>query len=94
MIKRLYRLLSQPVSGNVTTDVLSDALASLGYVDRPQTAVNVAKKISRMSGIEFEEFVAGVFRQQGYAVEITQATGDHGIDLMMTRGNQTTGRSV
>src|SRR5262249_27688684 len=40
------------------------------------------------SGLQFEEFVADLFRRKGYAVEITQGSGDHGIDLLMRKDQQ------
>ncbi len=36
-----------------------------------------------MSGLEFERFMANLFRQKGYAVEETKATGDQGVDLLL-----------
>jgi restriction system protein len=38
-----------------------------------------------MSGVEFENWVADYFRKQGYAVEPTPVTGDHGIDLILRK---------
>jgi HJR/Mrr/RecB family endonuclease len=35
-----------------------------------------------MSGIQFEEFVAAVLRGAGYEVNITNTTGDFGVDLI------------
>lgn len=39
-----------------------------------------------MSGEEFEEFCANVLRGNGYTnVEVTKASGDHGIDVLATK---------
>ncbi|WP_302760034.1 restriction endonuclease [Christensenella hongkongensis] len=38
--------------------------------------------IDLMSGYEFEEFVAGLFKKMGYATEVTKASGDQGIDVL------------
>jgi len=38
-----------------------------------------------MSGAEFEEFAAGVFRQLGFTVRKTGASGDRGVDLILRR---------
>ena len=43
----------------------------------------VRDDINYMSGAQFEEFMAGVLRQKGYAVEKTKATGDQGVDLLL-----------
>jgi restriction system protein len=39
-----------------------------------------------MGGIEFENFVANLFRRQGYSVEHTPRSGDQGADLLVTMG--------
>ncbi len=36
-----------------------------------------------MSGIEFENFVAGLYRSRGFEVELTRASGDYGADLIV-----------
>jgi restriction system protein len=41
--------------------------------------------VDTMSGVEFEHYVAAVLRGVGYAVELTRATGDFGVDLIATR---------
>ena len=61
---------------------------SLGYLDRPPSPVDLVSKLQAFNGLEFEEFVATVFRSDGYFVEMTQITGDHGIDLLMRKDNQ------
>lgn len=41
------------------------------------------KKVDAMSGIEFEEFTAGLLQKLGYTnVSVTQASGDQGIDVL------------
>lgn len=42
-----------------------------------------------MSGVDFEQFLAYYFRDQGYRVEVTRATGDYGADLILRKGRQT-----
>jgi HJR/Mrr/RecB family endonuclease len=44
---------------------------------------SVRDEINYMSGLEFERFMANLFRQKGYAVEETKATGDQGVDLLL-----------
>ncbi len=44
------------------------------------------RAIDRMSGTEFEEFVAAQLRIAGYAVTPTASTGDYGVDLIARKG--------
>lgn len=41
-------------------------------------------------GKEFENAIAIAFKKQGFFVEHTQNTGDHGIDLFLKKDNETT----
>lgn len=41
--------------------------------------------IDAMAGVEFEHYVAAVLRGIGYAVQVTKATGDFGVDLIAVR---------
>ncbi len=43
----------------------------------------VRDEINHMSGPEFERFMADLFRQKGYAVKQTPASGDQGVDLIL-----------
>src|ERR1019366_3615951 len=36
-----------------------------------------------LRGIEFEEFLAEVFKELGFQVQTTKVTGDHGVDLII-----------
>jgi restriction system protein len=42
-------------------------------------------RIDTMSGVEFEQYVAAVFRGLGYEVSTTKATGDFGVDVVATK---------
>ena len=44
----------------------------------------VKDRVNSMSGQEFERFMAEVFRQKGYPVELTPGSGDQGVDLLAT----------
>ena len=44
-----------------------------------------ASELDQLSGTEFEEFLAGLFRAQGYAAEFTAVTGDYGADLILSK---------
>lgn len=42
-------------------------------------------RIDAMSGVEFEQYVAAVFRGLGYEVSTTKVTGDFGVDVVATK---------
>ena len=44
-----------------------------------------AGELDQLSGAEFEKFLAGLFRSQGYTVELTPSTGDYGADLILIK---------
>ena len=44
-----------------------------------------AAELNKLSGVEFEEFLAGLFRVQGYAAELTPTSGDYGADLILSK---------
>ncbi|MDD2742987.1 MAG: restriction endonuclease [Rhodocyclaceae bacterium] len=44
-----------------------------------------AEELDKLSGTEFEVFLAGLFRADGYAVELTPSTGDYGADLILVK---------
>lgn len=43
----------------------------------------VKDEINYMSGEQFEDFMADLFRQKGYSVQTTIASGDQGVDLIL-----------
>lgn len=47
-----------------------------------------AEELDQLSGPEFEAFLAGLFRAQGYAAELTPTTGDYGADLILLKDGQ------
>jgi HJR/Mrr/RecB family endonuclease len=44
-----------------------------------------AAVLNQLSGAEFENYLAGLFRQLGYQVELTPTTGDYGADLLLSK---------
>ena len=44
-----------------------------------------ATELDQLTGVEFEEFLAGLFRAQGYAAELTSTSGDYGADLILSK---------
>lgn len=69
-------------------DSAKEILEWMGYNRNDLTSVGIACKIRSLSGAEFEEYVGSIFKALGFAVEFTPETGDHGIDLILHRGNQ------
>ena len=70
------KVLLKRVCGYVGTDVTDinirvarEALVSFGYLDRPASPMDLVSKVRRLNGVEFEEFVANIFRLEGYFVE-------------------------
>ena len=41
--------------------------------------------LDKLSGVEFEHFLAGLFRENGYEVQLTSTSGDYGADLILTK---------
>lgn len=44
-----------------------------------------AAELDQLSGVGFEEFLAGLFRSQGYMAELTTTTGDYGADIILSK---------
>ena len=42
-------------------------------------------ELDKLSGVEFEEFLAGLFQQSGYVAELTASSGDYGADLILSK---------
>ena len=74
-----------PFAHPVTMELVQRALTYLGYSQIPESYTELEQKLNIMNGIEFEEFIAKFFRNKGYIVELTSATGDHGIDLLIKK---------
>lgn len=47
-------------------------------------ALDIAR-IDTMSGVEFENYMASIFRHQGYKVKDTPVSGDFGVDLILIK---------
>lgn len=67
---------------------------TMSQKQREQTAWQLAygrakaAELDALSGVEFEAFLAGLFRAQGYVADLTPATGDYGADLILVKDNQ------
>ncbi len=45
-------------------------------------------ELKKLSGIEFEDYLAELFRSHGYQIETTPVTGDYGADLILDKDQQ------
>jgi Holliday junction resolvasome RuvABC ATP-dependent DNA helicase subunit len=87
LLLRLNRFAVHP-PGELPEQSVLDAFKRLGYVRSKPTLTELTEKLKAMSAIDFERYVAAIFRQSGFVVETTKATGDHGIDLVVRRDGQ------
>lgn len=55
--------------------------AEIRRANRPAV---IMQRVDTMSGVEFENFVANIFRRNGYRVRTTATTGDFGADLILS----------
>jgi len=88
LLRRVREYMGTCGKNLLTVDVARDALISFGYLDNHGESPDLRRMLSNMSGVEFEEFIATLFRKLGYTVELTKGSGDHGIDLLMRKENQ------
>ena len=70
--------------GNTSTDADQDDedTANSLFETASQETEDYLLKAWRSTGSAFEHVVAAVFRAMGYTAEATQASGDHGIDVI------------
>jgi Holliday junction resolvasome RuvABC ATP-dependent DNA helicase subunit len=88
MVKRLRDYVNDYATDHVTVDLAKEALVSFGYIGKPSTRTDLASDVCSMTAVAFEEFSVSLFREMGYAVEITSGTSDSGIDLLLRKNNQ------
>ena len=72
----------------LTYSIAQKAAQYLGIDNENHENYFSSERICKMSGIEFEHFVASVFRKKGYLVTETAASGDHGIDLILQKNGE------
>jgi Holliday junction resolvasome RuvABC ATP-dependent DNA helicase subunit len=87
ILKRIERLYGKEKIG---LEDLPNVFSHLGLGEYYPSALRLQDTLRTMGGREFEHWSASLFRGEGYAVQITQASGDHGIDLILTRDGRTT----
>ena len=56
------------------------------YLYRSKPLTLESANVDGMDGVEFERFMAGLLRRNGYdGVELTRASGDYGVDVIAQR---------
>jgi len=82
---RIDNYLGKDQNREINSVRLDEILAWLGYGSDNSQPLVLFDSLQAMSGTEFEEHVAHIFRGDGYEVTFTEVTGDHGIDLLLRR---------
>ncbi len=86
IIKRIVKA-SKYSTTVINDENILEIINYLGYGKTYPKSLTLADKFSKMSGIEFERWVADHFRGQGFDVRETETIGDHGIDLLLYKSN-------
>jgi Holliday junction resolvasome RuvABC ATP-dependent DNA helicase subunit len=68
-------------SDRINRSSLRQIVEYLGAGNLYPEIMTLADDLRRMSGYEFERWVADLFSKAGFSVELTPASGDHGVDL-------------
>ena len=92
MVKRISSFLKAiSPTLEINNKNISEILAHLGFGENYPHSLSLVDKFAHMSGVDFEEWVAEHFRNEGYEVRMTKTTGDHGVDLQLYKSNKLAG---
>lgn len=76
----------------VTTSVIFGVLLGIKFyisrLEEERLKQSGIKEIDNMDGLQFEKYLAVLFRSLGYKTEETNATGDYGADLILTKNDR------
>jgi hypothetical protein len=89
LVRRLATECVDLVRPELASSSALKALALLGYGQSYPQSLRLIDQLTSMSGIEFEQWVANLFRAAGWDTEQTPVTGDHGIDLIVHKRGAT-----
>jgi restriction system protein len=72
-------------------EVLNLVTAIYEHIEKKIAEIGVQSgaDLTEMNGIQFEHHCADLFRSVGWDVRVTQASGDHGADLIISRDGHT-----
>jgi len=90
LVQRIKRDSRPAVDGTIAVEQVPAILSALGFGEHYPRSLLLLDTLNAMDGRDFEHWSAGMFRRQGYVVNITGTTGDHGIDLVLAKDGQTT----
>ncbi len=77
---------SKPRTLTVTLEVIISTDRLKSAIDRlTKTSGYTINDIDLMTGYEFENFIAELFSKTGYETEVTKASGDQGIDVIVSK---------
>lgn len=77
---------SKPRTLTITLEVKISTDRLISAVDRlTKTSGYTINDIDLMTGYEFENFIAELFSKTGYETEVTKASGDQGIDVIVSK---------
>lgn len=88
LVKRLRDCFGEQHRVHIGLEPTWQVLDAFGYSRADTTSSALADRLRGMTGTEFEEYVADLFRRLGFSAETTPATGDHGLDLILRKGNE------
>lgn len=74
-------------SESITRMRVTEFMEFFGHGSLYPQSLSLAGDLQKLDGIEFEHWVADLFRKAGFRVEVTQASGDHGVDLWANIGS-------
>lgn len=83
------RTLNAILKVEISTDRYLSALKRL-----TKETGNTIDDVDLMTGQEFENFIAELFSKSGYETEVTKATGDQGIDVIVSKNGVRIGIQV
>ncbi|MDR6883075.1 restriction endonuclease [Bacillus sp. 3255] len=85
-----------PVREQIENRVLDEAERQISEVTKYKKRIleeyllvaSDIQEVDQMEGVEFEHFLADIFRRKGYNVQLTPASGDDGVDLIIEKARR------
>lgn len=92
-IDEIYGIPINTFESNQYSDIdeFEQFLLSNDLIKREEIKIVTIEEIDKMSGVEFENFLEQLFLNLGYRITLTKKSGDQGVDLILTKGNQKIG---
>ena len=90
-LKKVINYLGSEWNHEVTLDHVKEILLPEEVLDPHWSIDQVVENLRNLTGTQFEEFVAGLFRGVNFQVEHTGGAGDQGVDLILHTPNGVVG---